>query len=175
LSPSSCERGANTAALNEDDHESGTRWVGRSRIGRFGFWVSFRFTPVCGRPTPAFVFSGAGTSCLGLSPLSGFTGATAAAAGTSGRRRMARRVPPFARSRISRGRIRSWVLRQTCLGLAMSSVSNTNLVVRRCAACVRRPFAFARRDVRPPWKRSLTSLQRIEATDALPILARVLF
>jgi hypothetical protein len=61
------------------------------------------------------------------------------------------------------------------LGLAMSSVSNTNLVVRRGAACVRRPFAFARRDACPPWKRSLTSLQRIEATDALPILARFLF
>ena len=31
------------------------------------------------------------------------------------------------------------------------------------------------RRARPPWKRSLTSLQRIEATDALPILARFLF
>ena len=158
-----------------NDHEAGTRWVGRSRIGRFGFWVSFRFTPVCGRLASAFVFSGAGTSCLGLWPLSGFTGATAAAAGTSGRRRMVRRVPPFARPRISRGRIRSWVLRQTCLGLAMSSVSSTYPVVRRGAAYVRRPFAFARRDTCPPWKRSLTSLQRVEATDALPILARVLF
>jgi hypothetical protein len=62
-------------------------------------------------------------------------------------------------------------LRQTCLGLAMGPVSNTSLVVVADVwRVVRRPFAFARRDAVTPCP--LTSLQRIEATDALPILKR---
>jgi hypothetical protein len=46
------------------------------------------------------------------------------AACTSGRKRMLRRVPPFARSRLSRGRIRSWVC-VSSVGLAAGPVSNT--------------------------------------------------
>jgi hypothetical protein len=76
-----------------------------------------------------------------------------------------------ARPRLSRDRIRSWVWRQTCLGLAMGPVSNTSARRRRrCVALLRRPFALARCDAVTP--SPLTSLQRIEATDALPILWR---
>jgi hypothetical protein len=105
-----------------------TRWVGRSRIGRFGFWVSR--APVCGRPASAFVFSAAGTSCLGLSPLSGFTGAVPRvhrAACTSGRKRMPRRVPPIARRRLSRP-VSAHGVRVRRVGRQTSSVSNTNPV-----------------------------------------------
>jgi len=54
------------------------------------------------------------------------------AACTSGRERVPRRVPPIARSRLSRDRIRSWVC-VSSVGLAMSPVSNTSLVV--CRVC----------------------------------------
>jgi hypothetical protein len=43
--------------------------------GSVGSASGFPHAPVCGRPVPAFVFSGACTSCLGLSPLSGLTDA----------------------------------------------------------------------------------------------------
>jgi hypothetical protein len=136
-----------------DALRTGTRRVGRSRIGRFGFWVSR--APVCGRPVPAFVFSGAGASCLGLSPLSGFTDAgrrAFTAACTYGRKRMLRRVPPFARSRLSRGRIRSWVSRQPCRPRGGSGkqyqarrLSSCDVSVDRSRVCETRRHVAVRR------------------------------
>ena len=67
--------------------------VDRGSIGSASGFFLVR-APVCDRPASAFVFPAASTSCLGLFPLSGLTDAAAAAAGTSGRRRMVRRVPP---------------------------------------------------------------------------------
>jgi hypothetical protein len=61
------------------------------------------------------------------------------------------------------------------VGLAMTPVSNTDSssCTEMALLCARRPFALARRDAvwvrRPP---PLTSLQRVEATDALPIRVR---
>jgi len=68
-------------------------------------------------------------------------------------------------------RIRSWVSRQTCRP-AIRSVSNTNPVRCRCGgdrAFDRSLVCETRRVSRP---KPLTSLQRVEATDALPILVR---
>ena len=157
------------------DHEAGTRWVGRSRIGRFGFWVSFRFAPVYGRLASAFVFSGAGTSCLGLSPLSGLTGATAAAAGTSGRRRMVRRVPPcrpaaaLPRPNPLMG-LASDVSRSGDGPGKQYQRSSSSPMCGVVASTVRSRETRRRHALCP-----LTSLQRVEATDALPILRRLLF
>jgi hypothetical protein len=137
---------------SRDARRTCARRVGRSRIGRFGFWVSR--APVCGRPAPAFVFPAAGTSCLGLSPLSGLSGAKSRVSPhdmyTYGRKRTFRRVPPIARSRLSRGRIRSWVYVRS-VGLAAGPVSNTELVVCRVAArasTVRR-YSETRRPMSP--------------------------
>jgi hypothetical protein len=106
---------------------SNGRSKGRSIEDRSVRLLGFRVLPSAVGPVPAFVFSGACTSCLGLSPLSGLTDAgrrAFTAAGTYGRKRMLRRVPPFARSRLSRGRIRSWVC-VSSVGLAAGPVSNT--------------------------------------------------
>jgi hypothetical protein len=92
---------------------------------------------------------------------------------TNGQERLPHRVPPVARSRLSRDRIRSWVC-VSSVGLAMSPVSNTSLVVRRVCDVVAIDRSPLQRDaIRRPCRHSpLTSLQRIEATDALPIRMR---
>ena len=130
--------------------------------------------PVCDRPASAFVFSAADTSCLGLIPLSGLTGATAAAAGTSGRRRMVRRVPPC--------RPAAALPRPNPLMGLASDVSRPGegpgKQYQRSSSpmcgvcCVDRSLA---RDATPSRPIPLTSLQRVEATDALLILERFRF
>jgi hypothetical protein len=54
--------------LNENDHESGARWVGRSRIDRFGFWVySFPLLPSAIVPRRRSSFPARARPALGFS------------------------------------------------------------------------------------------------------------
>ena len=151
---------------------TGARWVGRSRIGRFGFWVSR--APVCGRHGLAFVFSSPCSSCLGLSPLSGVTGAAPAFASVHDR------TEPSGPSRSTDRPVAVLPRSHPLMGLASGvyrprgePASNTGLVVRRgCGTRSSTVRDNARRDEVVP-ERAWTSLQRIEATDALPIRLRL--
>src|SRR5688572_7417760 len=150
---------------------NGARWVGRSRMCRFGFWVLLGlFAPVCDPRGPAFVFSSGARSCLGLWPLSGLTGAVAAfTACTNG----CERTPAVA---FHRSPVRGSPAAESALGVCVRSVGLATITGKQYqrwsfvefATCPRRPFAFARRDGAHR-SSPLTSLQRVEATDALPI------
>lgn len=147
--PSIKQRRASTAAKWSGARQrTSARWVGRSRIGRFGFWVSR--APVYGRPASAFVFSAASASCLGLSPLSGLTGAAA----EDQRARTDGCDCPIAFHR-SPGHGSPATASAHGFGVRRfrpgdESVSNTELVVCRGVACSCRPFALARRDASRP-------------------------
>jgi hypothetical protein len=130
------------------------------------------FAPVCDPRGPAFVFSSGARSCPGLSPLSGLTGASARvnAACTNG----CGRTPAVA---FHRSPGHGSPAAESALGFAsevsasrLSPASNTSdrrlSSSRRGLSTVR--ASRARRD-KSSRSSPLTSLQRIEATDALPI------
>jgi len=139
-------RASRARRLNEKEmHTNGARWVGRSRMNRCGFWV-FRSRLRSARD--GVRLSRRARSCLGLWASLRFDGCDRlGVAGTSGRSRVVRRVPPFARPRVSRGRIRSWVSRQKC---RPRDGPGKQYQFRRLSSSrfARRPFALARRDAK---------------------------
>jgi len=140
-------RASRARRLNEKEmHTNGARWVGRSRMNRCGFWV-FRSRLRSARD--GVRLSRRARSCLGLWASLRFDGCDRRRwAGTNGRHRMVRRVPPFARPRLSRGRIRSWVSRQLRRPRDGCGKQYRSRRVSSVAS-VRRPFAVtARRDAR---------------------------
>ena len=146
------------------------RRVGRSRMCWFGFWV------LC-VPPPA-IHASRRSSCSRRVILPWAWSSIRFercepprySACTNGRARMACRVPSIARRRFDPARIRSWAC-VSSVGLATDPVSNTRFAVCRVAICTSTVRGLLR-DATHKSPSPLTSLQRVEATDALPILKR---